>query len=735
MLLKDELWLLWERLGEAWIPYLQLAGLDLAGANKYTLMGLLLQPIEIDFSLPGLEELRRDTRRGIEPGDPSRSLLYHAFASPHVIPEGMDTEQFPEMADLNLLENVIYSAALPSIADLRRRARGAPLAVAVFAYEYAVGRDTVHGHHADLCFSRTGVSRIGETEPHYVHRSRGFLPHAKESDQVHAIPARFGVFIAARRLGDRATFGPDEFQPGDEKREFWVPMHKLFNGGECVEGFYIQLEITTKHFNDKVRRVHLALQREGTNTGWSGEDFNREPFLISNGLTQWDQRQGLMVPEPHPLVEPAVTKDGRIVTFPTPPHHPRLPGTASLHFEPILGAHRSPEFVHAKHALANGQIVFLQNSQEKIDQIVDEGGYDAVNFIDHTGDGFLSARCAALAAEITIHLPAYSIIGQPDFFPLVKQRDLYDWWQTSAPSDIKNSIWPDTDVRPTPLSTSRLPVNITMEGTPFDSVDTTLTAVVGSDRAPGPAGHIVAKGPHRESWLSTRSTSFFDPGWDTTQDFNRDAASPNGVFHLAPYGLGSPYLEDTVLCAALGAYWPGAVPDATREFAPHNYPSVTPLFDEDLGFDGTLKPVISGDSIRYQIAEYFDYVEAVGRRQLNYERFAGTQLEEYIARTLAVARLYQSLGAASRQDRAKYLFPVFRRARRDEIDSVEFSSGVILNPSSCYYLQLAPFISQSDVPERPDLVNVTHGPAQIYLIDPATVALRRDDGSWQIQKF
>src|SRR5215467_4237063 len=40
----------------------------------------------IDRTVPGFEDFSPNGRAAIEPGDPARSLLYHALASPYVSP-------------------------------------------------------------------------------------------------------------------------------------------------------------------------------------------------------------------------------------------------------------------------------------------------------------------------------------------------------------------------------------------------------------------------------------------------------------------------------------------------------------------------------------------------------------------------------------------------------------------------------------------------------------------------
>jgi hypothetical protein len=742
MSLAEELWELWVRLGDVWTPYLKKAGLDLGSATEATLPALLVRPIEINFAVPGLEELSRNARRGIEPGDPARSLLYHVFASPFVVPPDIPENGYPTIRDLDILENAIFSLDFPSFADLRARAGGAPLSIGVFAYEYAPAIDTIHQRHADLCFSRTAISRIGNAEPYYVPQSRGFLPARRGHRHVHVVPSRIGVFVAVLRKGNRTTVGPEEFQDGDEDRDFWVPLHKLFNGPECVDGFDLRLEISAHHVNEKVRRVHLALWGEGVDTGWFGAALDKYPFRITENLAALDEAQGLLIPLPHPLVVPATTEDGRYVGFPVPPHHPRLPGSATLQFPSDLDARHSPEFVHVKHALVKGKIVdFQKRTDLPIDQIIDQGGYTAVNFVDFTGDGWIDARCPALAAYIPKRLPAYSVLAQPDFFPLVKQQDLFDWWANSAPPEIKDHIWPDSDVRPSPLSASRLPANLALKGANFDSTDGTITCIVGLSRGPGaesaPPAHILPRHAMRESTLSYRATDFFDPGWDIARDFRRDDASPNGTFYLANYGLGSPYMEDTLLCAALGAYWPGAVPDITRAFAPHNYPSVTPIFDRELGWDHVPPPVANADgTFEFETLNYIDYVGAMARDQVPYGYFADIELEEYVARTLSVARVYQVLNVATRTERNPFVFLSFRPADKAELRELRKAAGVILDPPYAYYLKLAAFVSSAGIKGRFDRSTVNVGPSMVFLANASTVAQRDASAhGWNVTRF
>ena len=57
-------------------------GFDLASSDLAT---ELSKPLTVDRSLLGFGDFASDGKRAIEPGSPSRSLLYHAIASPNVL--------------------------------------------------------------------------------------------------------------------------------------------------------------------------------------------------------------------------------------------------------------------------------------------------------------------------------------------------------------------------------------------------------------------------------------------------------------------------------------------------------------------------------------------------------------------------------------------------------------------------------------------------------------------------
>lgn len=84
---------------------------------------------------------------------------------------------------------------------------GDNLAIVVFATEYRPAPETVHRKHADICFSRTGVARVGTAEPLYEPQIRGFLPFVKDNDfSFRVLPARYSAYLAVQRPGNKDEF-------------------------------------------------------------------------------------------------------------------------------------------------------------------------------------------------------------------------------------------------------------------------------------------------------------------------------------------------------------------------------------------------------------------------------------------------------------------------------------------------------------------------------------------------
>src|SRR5262249_48068097 len=215
-----------------------------------------------------------------------------------------------------------------------------------------------------------------------------------------------------------------------------------------------------------------------------------------------------------------------------------------------------------------------------------------------------------------------------------------------------------------------------------------------------------------------------------------------GVYHLAAYGLGSPFPEDAKLCAALSAFWPAAAPDITRAFPPGRYATATPLTDEAIGiggkpgWDGTPGPRIPDPKIKeveYYSLDYVDWVDATLQQRFRFDLIGQMEPQEYAARTLVTASVYRGLGAvttAEKRQWAIYSFGVL-----DQTDpiwgKVESFAGRRLSKRYTYrYLVFA----HKGVRPGSDFrrVRVAFDEMITVIADPQTVVFIRDGKPWQL---
>jgi hypothetical protein len=135
--------------------------------------------------------------------------------------------------------------------------------------QYRNAPTSVHGRHAELCFSRSGIARLGTLEPLYDARARTFIP----LDDAHpfdfrVMPRRFAAYLAVQMPGGGDSFGPQDALPEDDKLQFWVPIHKLFDGPECIAGLDLRLELTSGLRNDEWRSsTAFSISQDWTTIG------------------------------------------------------------------------------------------------------------------------------------------------------------------------------------------------------------------------------------------------------------------------------------------------------------------------------------------------------------------------------------------------------------------------------------------------------------------------------------
>ncbi len=604
-----------------------------------------------------------DKWKVIEPGRPSASLFFHALASPAVIVPNLPPHLYPSEEDLETVENFIFAEAKRSLADIRQMAEGAPLGLAVFTKQYRNASDTTHGRHADFVFSRTGVARIGNEGPddasklsqlQYDGVLRCFPVAGSKPANIRVLPCRYSAYIAARVKGRQDESIPGRFRPDDDKNEFWLPLHKLFDGDECLSDLPgLEIELSHVHINEKLRRIHRAIQILGHGSKYHEPEISRPPFVETNLLTAFvahpDGGSALLIPK-NKLVE-QVKQNGQLITLTVFPSQENTDGSLRFYPRPLRWA---PEFVHARTKVVPGGATQDLNLEADVTGIVRRGGYEAVHYRDFTGDGWVRALCPQLAQQISLSIAAYSIIAPPDLMPNLRQSDLTDWYDREAPADIKENLWNGSS--PKPLCDVRRPPNLELPGGTFHASDTTALSLIGFQQTPREASETrVPQVENRTSALPDSASGIFAPGSDIGSDETPRMADSQGVpvpatKYLSNYGMGSPFLEDTKLCSAQSAFWPGTTPDTSRVFEPFSeQPTVTPLLDSELAWDDSPVPTIQSlpaagnpGEVLHRSRAHTDYIVQFAKARFDLLHVLGVQ--EYVNRTIAMARVYQALG-------------------------------------------------------------------------------------------
>lgn len=712
-----------------WHSLLLQHGLDITALD---LQQELLKPLHIDRTIKGFEDYSHSGVRGIEAGHPAESLLYHAFASPNVITtaQGAKLTAFPSAVEIEQLLNFVYGINPPNLETLRVYAGTAPLAIVVFAYEYRPRPETVHKCQADLCFSRTGVARVGTAPVLYDAERRGFLPFVDTAaQQIRVTPARYGAYLAMQKKGARECFGPMNFQtPGDADLDFWVPIHKLFNGKECLLGLDLTVHLDNYQINEKIRQVHTRFN----NTGWQEPDILNDPFVITEGLCHWaettDFGMGLLVPDnKEHLVELAYYQE-RPLSFTMPP------GTGGL--------------VHGRHRVHDDGSIEDLNNVEGVDAIVKQGGYRTLHYQDAMADGWVRARCPQLEScgLDKDSVAAYSIIGAPDFFPLCGQRELKDW--SSDPDIFPCPTPPCPEVwhtRVNPLSDVRFPINPTLVGSHFADGDRTATAIVSLplDASMAITAQAVPEVglAQRQSCLPDFASGVFGPGWEV----GRGLIDKPFTNVLNGYMLASPFTEDARICAALGSYWPGVAPDSTRTFEPRTIAStVIPLTDTEIGltgetsWDGLTGPILvdydGRQVVQYQSYEYSDYTGAALAGQLSSAITGQISTQQYHHRVLAMRRAYHAVGAGT--DKAlRTLWPVLSfslvQSPDEGLQAAQQQAGHILEGEVMYFFlyKHGAIITPSDNFKR-RYVEI-EARVQLYVSQTALL-IKQDETLWRL---
>jgi hypothetical protein len=186
---------------------------------------------------------------------------------------------------------------------------------------------------------------------------------------------------------------------------------------------------------------------------------------------------------------------------------------------------------------------------------------------------------------------------------------------------------------------------------------------------------LMADNAPRYSGLPDNSPGVFDPGWDASQGIFYAADGQMLQRYLQNHGLGTPFVEDVKLCAALGSYWPAIAPDSTRTWTPlkkapgelYPWPTIVPLTDMETGIEpgpsGRLMPWdgVNGPTRversdkpywRYRNIDRADYIAMPGT--MTVALLAQVDLDETKARVMAMEAVYWALGIHDPDYAAKF---------------------------------------------------------------------------------
>jgi hypothetical protein len=717
-----------------WHTLLLHHGLDILATDLGTELGKTLTP---DRTRKGFEDFALSGTRGIEAGQPASSLLYHALANANVTTDasGSPLKAYATPAELETVLNYVYGRQPPNLAQLQARANGRPLAVVVFAVEYRPAPDTVHKVHADLCFSRTGIARVGTKAPLYDAISRGFLSFVEgENHAIRVLPARYSAYIAVQLKGDRAHFGPMRFGAKDATEDFWVPLHKLFSGTECIAGMTLDVALQAQHKNEKLRRIHLAL---GSGSGWGEPHISQPPFVITQGLADWLPEPaygpGLMAPTPHNYLAEVARYQGEPLTFNVPDNPPLFASNMA-----IIG--NAPESVHIRHRVNDaGNVINLNHRPDMLAEL-QKGNFRALHYLDFTADGWVQAQCAALDTAIAQRVAAYSLICAPDFYPLIQQRHLVEWLE-SINQDARSSYF---NVEPACLSDSRLPANIQSFPNSFSSTDLSITAIVAQlSNLPAPTTpRPNVASAQRASCLPDAGAGVFAPGWDIGTATQEPALGD--AIHLAAYRLGSPFPENAKICAALSSFWPAVSPDSGQTFEPNGGagPTIIPMLDQEIGntagfpWDGVpaAKKYVANNAPHraYETLQYTDYTENALNGKFSLALTGKVDSQEYRRRIEALRQVRDSLEDYDDDDDVAFdwFIDSFNTATLDESKIATLNTGVTVTADDRGY-RLKVFRYKRVEPRTFDLANIQLTETFTYLVWPQVVLRQQGIKPWE----
>lgn len=207
-------------------------------------------------------------------------------------------------------------------------------------------------------------------------------------------------------------------------------------------------------------------------------------------------------------------------------------------------------------------------------------------------------------------LPAFSVVTAPDFFPIVESYDMKDYDDLFLSGGVQDTSGarlkanPNVNLPNTKQSAFPSHSGIDIE----TNVENTVLAIITGTHNPkgiyrGDAYSVnQANSQTRSNFLPDSATLIFYPGWDITysgqtgkrvitSSWPSEAPDEASELYYSTIGLGSPFMEDSKLCAAANGMWAAASPDAARTFrgsltgipTKGRPPTAVPLLDIEIG--------------------------------------------------------------------------------------------------------------------------------------------------------
>jgi hypothetical protein len=554
----------------------------------------------------------------IEPGYPAGSLLYHALASARVRP-AIDKRQYPSVEIIDSLEDIIYGLRSFTTDEMK------DLVLAVFAYEYRPAYKTPHHLHADMVFSRTGISRIGDNEMNYdpINRCYTNKPAAPlQLKNIAVTPARFGLFLAKKVTGEAGITLMGKARDGEDiTRIFLQPVRKIFKGDALLGN--ADINFSEYHVNEKLNSLVKAFPDHFNNpidaAGKHTFDINKPPFRVDSrnsamlvkcigtgssvliksvpgGLVRWAKQNNRQIYYTVKKQDAAyfAAMNTAFVGNEEVLFYNDLDKQIEREANPYDVPRNTPMFVNAKFKKNGTTPGFIHLERNP------RGNYLAALFEDSICDGCVTVDTKSwnskLLPEHVLHncLPAFSIVTAPDFFPLVDNYDLAGFdFEDNTTNFFEGGLYSFCAERTRPNQTMQNPVT---KQQAFDLHGDTFTAVFSEKKD---IKVISGSNYTQTSLRDYRASSFlpdvcsgvFAPGWDIT--YANDTKKPDGTYakvdsYLSTRGLGSPFAEDMKLCAAMNGMWPAASPDAARTYqgsmdTDYRNPTAVPLMDIEIG--------------------------------------------------------------------------------------------------------------------------------------------------------